>query len=106
MFSKDELPTDITLYWLTNSITTSARLYYDTLHTEGMLGRNTPGHIDTPTGFASFAKDNFVPPQEWVARAYNLRRFTAFSHGGHFAALERPADLVTEIREFFRPLRA
>jgi pimeloyl-ACP methyl ester carboxylesterase len=105
VFSKDELLTDITLYWLTNSIATSARLYYETMHTEGMLGRNTPGYVDTPTGFASFAKDNFTPPREWVARAYNLRRFTEFERGGHFAALERPEDLVTEIREFFRNLR-
>ncbi|SMC68717.1 epoxide hydrolase family protein [Kibdelosporangium aridum] len=106
VFSKDELLTDITLYWLTNTITTSARLYYETMRTEGMLGRNTPGYVDTPTGFASFAKENFTPPREWVARAYNLQRFTEFDHGGHFAALERPEDLVTEIREFFRPLRA
>ncbi|MCE7004230.1 epoxide hydrolase [Kibdelosporangium philippinense] len=105
IFSKDELLTDITLYWLTNTITTSARLYYETMHTEGMLGRNVPGYVDTPTGFASFAKDNFVPPREWVARAYNLQRYTHFDKGGHFAALERPGDLVNEIREFFRPLR-
>jgi pimeloyl-ACP methyl ester carboxylesterase len=59
-----------------------------------------------PTGFASFAHDNFTPPRSWVERAYNLQRFTEFPRGGHFAALERPGDLVTEIREFFRPLRA
>jgi pimeloyl-ACP methyl ester carboxylesterase len=105
VFSKDEMLTDIALYWLTNTGTTSARLYYDTMRTEGMLGRNVPGYVATPTGFASFDKDNFTPPREWVARAYNLTRFTEFDRGGHFAALERPEDLVTEIREFFRPLR-
>jgi pimeloyl-ACP methyl ester carboxylesterase len=105
VFSKDEMLTDITLYWLTNSIATSARLYYETMHTEGMLGRNVPGYVETPTGFASFAKDNFTPPEEWVRRCYNLQRFTEFDRGGHFAALERPEELVTEIREFFRPLR-
>jgi pimeloyl-ACP methyl ester carboxylesterase len=93
VFSKDELLTDITLYWLTNSIATSARLYYETMHTEGMIGRNVPGYVGTPTGFASFAKDNFTPPREWVARKYNLQRFTEFERGDHFAALERPADL-------------
>ncbi|QRP45286.1 epoxide hydrolase family protein [Amycolatopsis sp. FDAARGOS 1241] len=105
VFSKDELLTDITLHWLTNTSATAARLYYETKHTEGMLGANTPGYVATPTGFASFAHDNFTPPEEWVRRAYNLTRFTAFDHGGHFAALERPDELVTEIREFFRPLR-
>ena len=75
------------------------------MHTEGMLGSNVPGYVETPTGFASFAKDNFTPPEEWVRRCYNLQRFTEFDRGGHFAALERPEDLVTELREFFRPLR-
>jgi pimeloyl-ACP methyl ester carboxylesterase len=106
VFSKDELLTDITLYWLTNSIATSIRLYYETMHTEGMLGRFVPGYVDTPTGFASFSKDNFTPPEEWVRRCYRLVRFTEFDRGGHFAALERPEELVTEIRAFFRPLRA
>jgi epoxide hydrolase len=105
VFTKDELLTDITLYWLTDSVATSARLYYETMLTEGMLGRNVPGYVDTPTGFASFAKDNFTPPEKWVRRCYRLTRFTEFDRGGHFAALERPDDLVTEIREFFRPLR-
>ena len=59
------------------------------MHTEGMLGRFEPGYVDTPTGSACFAKDSFTPPREWVARAYNLRRFTTFDRGGHFAALER-----------------
>ncbi|MBG7696550.1 epoxide hydrolase [Streptomyces sp. MC1] len=106
VFSKNELLTDITLYWLTNSIATSARLYYETMHTEGMVGRLVPGYVDTPTGFASFAQDNFTPPESWVRRCYRLTRFTEFDRGGHFAALERPQELVTEIREFFRPLRA
>ena len=46
-----------------------------------------------------------TPPQEWLRRAYRLTRYTRFDRGGHFAALERPDELVTEIREFFRPLR-
>jgi len=102
VFSKDDLLTNITLYWLTNSIATSTRLYYEALHG----GFANTGYVDTPTGFASFAKEIGTPPREWVARAYNLVRFTEFEHGGHFAALERPEDLVGEIREFFRPYRA
>jgi len=52
------------------------------MHTEGLLGRNVPGYVETPTGFASFAKDNFTPPEEWVRRCYNLQRFTEFDRGG------------------------
>lgn len=106
VFSKDELLTNITLYWLTNSIATSTRLYYEAAHAEGMFGMFEPGYVDTPTGYACFAKDNVTPPEEWVRRCYRLTRYTTFDRGGHFAALERPEELVTEIREFFRPLRA
>jgi pimeloyl-ACP methyl ester carboxylesterase len=105
VFDKDELLTGITLYWLTNTAATSARLYYEAGRATGMFSSNDPGYVDTPTGYACFPKDNVTPPEEWVRRAYNLTRYTRFEHGGHFAALERPGDLVTEIREFFRPLR-
>jgi pimeloyl-ACP methyl ester carboxylesterase len=100
VFSKDDLLTNITLYWLTNTIATSTRLYYETMHNPF----NTD-YVRTPTGFASFAKEINRPPREWVARGYNLTRFTEFEHGGHFAAVERPEDLVGEIREFFREYR-
>jgi pimeloyl-ACP methyl ester carboxylesterase len=103
VFSKDELLTNITLYWLTNTAATSARLYYEARHAEGMLA---PGYVNTPTGFAAFAKEIITPPEEWVRRCYNLTRYTAFDRGGHFPALERSEELVTDIREFFRPLRA
>jgi pimeloyl-ACP methyl ester carboxylesterase len=101
VFSKDELLTNITLYWLTNTIGTSTRLYYEAQH-----GMTSPaGYIDTPTGFARFPKEISAPPREWMERAHNLTRFTEFERGGHFAALEQPEALVREIREFFRPLR-
>jgi pimeloyl-ACP methyl ester carboxylesterase len=104
VFGKDDLLTNISIYWLTNSIATSTRLYY-----EARRDQRTPmfttGYIEAPTGFAAFPKEISSPPREWVARAYNLRRFTALDRGGHFAALEQPAALVGEIREFFRPLR-
>jgi pimeloyl-ACP methyl ester carboxylesterase len=106
VFSKDELLTNIMLYWLTNTSATSARLYYESTHAEGLLGMADPGYVATPTGYASFANEIATPPEEWLRRVYNLTRFTEFDRGGHFAALERPQDLVTEIREFFRPLRA
>jgi pimeloyl-ACP methyl ester carboxylesterase len=105
VFSKDELLTNITLYWLTNSIGASARLYYEASRASGLFGVFDPGHVDIPTGYASFPKDNVTPPEEWLRRCYNLIRFTEFDRGGHFAALEAPEALVTEIREFFRPLR-
>ncbi|QUQ62335.1 epoxide hydrolase family protein [Kutzneria sp. CA-103260] len=104
VFSKDDLLTNISIYWLTNSIATSTRLYYEAWRDQRtpML---TPGFIEAPTGFAAFPKELSRPPREWVARAYNLRRFTEFERGGHFAAMEQPQALVADVREFFRPLR-
>jgi pimeloyl-ACP methyl ester carboxylesterase len=104
VFSKDELLTNITLYWLTNTIGTSARLYYESQH-DRASSPTEPCYIDTPTGFARFPKEIWAPPREWVERAHNLVRFTEFERGGHFAALEQPDALVEEIRAFFRPLR-
>ncbi|HWD06575.1 MAG TPA: alpha/beta hydrolase [Amycolatopsis sp.] len=105
VFSKDELLTTITLYWLTGTIASSTRLYYEVQHAEGMMSMNEPGYIATPTAYARFAAEIVTPPEEWVRRSYNLTRFTEFGKGGHFPALERPEDLVADIREFFRPLR-
>ena len=102
VFSKDELLTNITLYWLTNTIATSTRLYYEATHAASF----NLGYVDTPTGYAAFAREISTPPREMVARGYNLTRYTEFDKGGHFAALERPDDLVTEIREFFRAYRS
>ncbi|GAA3431255.1 epoxide hydrolase family protein [Kutzneria kofuensis] len=104
VFSKDDLLTNISIYWLTNSIATSTRLYYEAWRDQA-TPMFTPGYIDTPTGFASFPKEISRPPREWVARAYNLQRFTEFERGGHFAAMEQPEALVEDIRAFFRPLR-
>ena len=105
VFDKDELLTAITLYWLTNTAATSARLYHEAARSAGMFSRDDPGYVATPTGYACFPKDNVTPPEEWLRRAYHLTRYTRFEHGGHFVALERPEDLVTEIREFFRSVR-
>ena len=104
VFSKDELLTNISLYWLTNSIATSVRLYFEAQR-DPRHPFAVPGPIPTPTGYAALPKEIAVPPRSYVERAYNLTRFTEFERGGHFAALEQPEKLVAEIREFFRPLR-
>jgi len=103
VFTKDELLTNIMIYWVSGCIGSSVRLYYE-------AGRHgwrqlAGGYVEAPTGFARFAGEITVPPREWVERAYNVQRWAEFAHGGHFAALEQPEILVEEIRAFFRPLR-
>jgi hypothetical protein len=61
--------------------------------------------IETPTEFAHFPGETSQPPRKWVERSYRLRRRTDFAHDEHFAALEQPVALVSDVREFFRPVR-
>lgn len=103
-FTKDELLTNITIYWVTNTIASSIRLYYESRRANDKLPPG--GRIECPTGFADFPAEIIRPPQSWVERAYNIQRWREMPSGGHFAALEEPALLVRDIREFYRPLRA
>jgi pimeloyl-ACP methyl ester carboxylesterase len=102
-FSKDQLLTNITIYWATQTIHSSMRLYYESLKRPLQFG---PGErILVPCGVAFFPKEAPAPPREWVERVYDVRRWTEMPRGGHFAAMEEPALLAEDIRAFFRPLR-
>lgn len=102
-FTKDELLTNVMIYWVTETINSSTRLYYEALHTP--RPGSPPGRIEVPTGAAIFPRELVRPPRDAAERAYNIQHWTEMSSGGHFAALERPAELVEDIRAFFRPLR-
>jgi pimeloyl-ACP methyl ester carboxylesterase len=99
-FTKDELLTNITLYWATQTGTSSARIYY-----ESRVAPPNPKRVEVPTACALFPKEITVPPRKWVEARYNLVRWTEMPRGGHFAALEQPELLVADVREFFRGLR-
>jgi microsomal epoxide hydrolase len=101
--SKDDLLTNIMLYWVTRTINSSFWLYYQMRHHPWRLGRGE--RISVPTAVASFPREIMRPPREWVARVCNLQRWTAMAAGGHFAALEEPLALVEDIRAFYRNLR-
>jgi pimeloyl-ACP methyl ester carboxylesterase len=102
-FSKDVLLTTVMIYWVTQTINSSTRLYYETLRHPWDLKQGE--RIETPTGVAAFPAEISRPPREWAERSFNLQRWTPMPSGGHFAALEEPQRLVEDIREFFRPLR-
>jgi pimeloyl-ACP methyl ester carboxylesterase len=103
VFDRDLLLDLCTLYWITGTIGASMRLYFNT-RVSGRVPL-AAGPITAPTGCAIFARDLTRPPRSWAERAYRVERWSSFSRGGHFPALERPAELVEELREFFRPLR-
>jgi len=102
-FTKDELLTNIMLYWIPETATSSARLYYEMLHAGKFPPQNF--RVNVPTGCAIFPHEILKPPRSWVERLYNVRRWTRFQSGGHFAAMEEPEALVEDIRAFFRGLR-
>ncbi len=103
VFTRDELLTNIMIYWVTQTATSSARLYYESRNapTSGPIGR-----IDVPTGAAIFPYELFITPRAWAETAYNITHWTEMPRGGHFAAMEQPELLVDDLREFFRPLRS
>jgi microsomal epoxide hydrolase len=102
-FTNDELLTNIVIYWVTQSITSSTRLYYETMHS----GRFGPAgeRVETPTGCAIFPKELYRAPRAWAERAFNVQHWTRMPRGGHFAALEEPSLLVDDVRSFFRTVR-
>jgi microsomal epoxide hydrolase len=110
VFSKDELLSNVMIYWATQTIDSSFGPYFDVAHAGAGTWikqklKERSGSSDVPAAFAMFPKDLSTPPREWAERFFNVRRWTEMPHGGHFAALEEPDLLANDIREFFRPLR-
>ena len=103
-FTRDELLTTITLYWVTGAIGSSFWPYYARQHE----GWNLPGErrVEVPMAYLSFPRDILHPPRALAERAFgNIQRWTEHPRGGHFAALEEPEALAAVVRAFFRPLR-
>jgi len=105
--TKDQVLDDISLYWLTNTATSAARLYWEN------GGRNPTGsaiwkttEISLPVAITVFPEDVYRPPESWARRAYrNLIYFHEVDRGGHFAAWEQPQLFSEELRAAFRSLR-
>lgn len=103
VISKDELLTNIMVYWVTQTITASTRLYYETTQLKRIKFMETKVHV--PTGVARFPKEIMRFPRKWVERIYpDIVHWTTFTKGGHFAAMEQPEKLVNDIRLFSRTL--
>lgn len=103
VFSKDDLLTNLTLYWVTETINSSFLPYYEYSFSSP---EKSPARLKVPTGVAIFPKDIARPPREFAERFFDLQRWSQMPRGGHFAALEEPKLLVAELREFLRPYRS
>lgn len=99
-FSKDELLTNLTIYWLTETINSSMRLYYETARDPGQWGSS-----QTPTAIIMPKNDLFPTPREWVERTGPIARWTDSDKGGHFLEWEEPLLVAQDLRAFFGELR-
>ena len=103
-FTMDELLTNVTIYWVTQTANSSSRSYYERARDQRSFGLNPK--ITVPTGVALTMETVQRAPREWVERVYtDIRHWTEFDRGGHFLAIEDPALLAADIRTFFRQLR-
>ena len=102
-FTKDEILTNVTLYWLTGTIASSMRMYRANA---AIPPSQHARRVQVPSGFSLFAGDIVRPPRTWLERTTNLVRMTEPPRGGHFAPFEEPELYAEELRVFFRPYRA
>jgi pimeloyl-ACP methyl ester carboxylesterase len=115
-FTKDELLTNITIYWTTQTINSAIRIYHEAMQAMMQAMYNplvrlnpfdkTGDKSEVPAAFAIFPKDISTPPKEFAERFFNVQQWTKMTEGGHFAAMEQPALLAEDIRKFVTNVRA
>jgi pimeloyl-ACP methyl ester carboxylesterase len=99
--TRDDIIDNITLYWLTNTAVSSARLYW-----ENKLVFFAPKGLKIPVAVSAFPEDIDVPPKSWAEKAYpNLIFYNKHDKGGHFAAWEQPELMIADLRAAFKTLR-
>jgi pimeloyl-ACP methyl ester carboxylesterase len=104
--TRDHILDNITLYWLTNTAASSARLYWENSRSVTVAIKRPPPHVSLPVAFTVFPGEIFQAPRHWVEKVYhNLIYFNEVDRGGHFAAWEEPELFATEVRAAFRSLR-
>jgi pimeloyl-ACP methyl ester carboxylesterase len=100
VLSRDEMLDNVTLYWLTNSAASSARLYWESFPSPAA------GQVAVPSGYSLFPKDVFGASERWLRHRFtDLRYYHQVERGGHFAAFEQPEIFVREVRDGLRALR-
>jgi epoxide hydrolase len=102
-FTKDQLLAHITTYWVTGTIASASRLYYE--RAQERTHSPAPPRVEIYTGCAIFPRDVKRAPRPWAERFYNITRWVEMPSGGHFPGVEEPELLASELRTFFRPLR-
>lgn len=103
--TKDDILDNITLYWVTNTAISSARLYWETFQLP-KAGFFDPRNVQIPVAVSVFAQEIYAAPQNWVEKAYpKLIHYNKLPKGSHFAAWEQPETFTKELRAAFKSLR-
>ena len=102
VFTKDELLSNVSLYWFTQTIHSSIRLYNE--NSRAPLHFLENDFINIPVGIAKFHKEEPFPPRKFIERGYNIQHWTDIPTGGHFAAMEQPLLLANDIIQFAKNL--
>jgi len=102
--NRDQMLTNVMLYWLTGAAGSSARIYYERAH--AAYWGAAPEPSTAPTALAAFPHENFIPLRHIAEQTNNIVQWSEFDRGGHFAAMEEPNLLIADIRAFFRKVRA
>jgi pimeloyl-ACP methyl ester carboxylesterase len=104
--TRDRILDNITLYWLTGTATSAARVYWESAREAAAAAGHVPPEVTLPVGFTVFPGEIFRAPRSWAENAYpNLTYFHEVEKGGHFAAWEEPQLFAEELRAAFRSLR-
>lgn len=104
-FTRDHLLTTISLFWLTHSVGTSLRFYWETAHQPWTPSHGRSPTIEAPTAFAVLPQDVFPLPRSVVEEHVHLKQWSRLPRGGHFGAAEVPELIVEDLRTFFRGQR-
>ena len=99
VIDRDQLLTNVSVYWFTGTANSSARLYAEFARTGGAWGKNERSTV--PTGVAQLPYEIFPPIRRFAERDNNIVHWTEFEHGGHFAAMEVPEQLAADVKDFF-----
>ena len=105
VFDRDHLCTTAAIYWCTGSFTSAMRLYHEHFSQRWGLAHDRSPVIEAPAAFAVFPKEVIFVPRRIAEEKANLKRWTLFERGGHFAAAENPQAIVDDLRGFLRELR-
>jgi microsomal epoxide hydrolase len=102
--NRDQMLADISFYWFTGCIGSSFWPYYERLHSPWLVPEGTT--VDIPLGYAQFPCEIIRPPRMIAEKVFsNIQRWSVMPKGGHFAAMEQPEALASEVTEFFRNIR-